>query len=55
MSSRTANERRFKRWTETESGGRLYTRKVNGQYGWYAIYLKEVDANDDIICFWQEI
>jgi hypothetical protein len=55
MSSRSTNERRFKQWTETENGGRLYTRKVIGQYGWYAIYVKEVNANEDIIHFRQEI
>jgi hypothetical protein len=55
MSSRSANERRFKQWTETENGGRLYTRKVIGQYGWYAIYVKEVDANENILLFRQEI
>ena len=55
MSSRNANERRFKQWTETEGGGRLYTRKVMGQYGWYARYVKEVDIDENILHFRQEI
>jgi len=53
--SRNANEKRFKQWSETENGGRAYSRKVIGQYGWYAIYIKEVNADEEIISFRQEI
>jgi hypothetical protein len=55
VSSRNANEKRFKQWVETETGGRLYTRQVQGQYGWYAVYIKEVNADEEIISFKQEI
>jgi hypothetical protein len=55
MSSRKSNERKYKQWLETENGGRLYQRKVIGQYSWYAIYFKEVDAEEVIVKFWQEI
>lgn len=55
MSTRNANEKRFKYWKETQNGGRLYSRRINGQQGWYALYLKETDKDDNTIRFWQEI
>jgi hypothetical protein len=55
VSSRNANEKRFKQWSETENGGRSYSRKVIGQYGWYAVYIKDVNADEEIISFRQEI
>ena len=55
MSSRNSNEKRYKQWIETENGGRIYTRKILGLYGWYALYIKEVDADEIIINFRQEI
>jgi hypothetical protein len=55
MSTRRANEKRYKQWTETDTGGRIYVRKVLGQYRWYALYIKEVDSKEDIIHFRQEI
>lgn len=54
MSSRKANEKRFKNWNVLTSG-RLYWRKVLGQLGWYAIYYKEVDDDENTLRFWQEI
>lgn len=55
MSTRYSNEKKFKHWKEDEAGGRLYWRRVDGQQGWYAIYYKEVDKNELIARFWQEI
>lgn len=55
MSSRTANQRKFGSWTETETGGRLYRRLIRGRSGWHAAYCKEVDAAEKTVRFWQEI
>ena len=55
MSSRNSNERKYKQWSETETEGRLYQRRVMGQHGWFAIYFKEVNKQEEIIKFWQEI
>jgi hypothetical protein len=54
MSSRNANEKKYKNWNELVSG-RLYWRMVHGKYGWHAIYYKEVDENETITKLWQEI
>jgi hypothetical protein len=55
MSGRKANERKYRQWTETEIKGRLYQRKVMGQQGWFALYFKEVDGEEGVLKFWQEI
>jgi hypothetical protein len=55
MASREQNERKFDKWQELADGGRLYWLDVSGHHGWQARYLKEVDAGDDTIRFWQEI
>lgn len=36
-------------------GGRRYRFDVPGKLGWLARYLKEVDANETTLRFWQEI
>ena len=36
-------------------GGRRYWLDVTGRLGWLARYLKEVDANETTMHFWQEI
>ncbi len=54
MLKRKANEKKFQQWTDSD-GGRLYQRKVLGRKGWYAIYCKEVDKEENTIRFWQEI
>jgi hypothetical protein len=53
--SRAENERKFRRWTELPSGGRLYQIDVQGRSGWSARYLKEVDSSENTLRFWQEI
>ena len=35
--------------------GRRYHLDVTGRFGWRARYLKEVDADETILRFWQEI
>ena len=55
MASRESNERKFGHWRELATGGRSYWLDVLGHHGWRARYLKEVDANENTVRFWQEI
>lgn len=55
MSSRTQNEKKFGQWQELPESRRRYWRDVLGRQGWRARYLKEVDANESTVRFWQEI
>jgi hypothetical protein len=55
MASREANERKFGNWQDLAAGGRRYWLDVAGHHGWRARYLKEVDAGDVTLQFWQEI
>lgn len=55
MASREKNERKFEQWQELPGGGRCYRLEVVGLGGWRARYLKEVDAEDNTVRFWQEI
>ena len=55
MSTRTQNEKKFGRWEDRPDGGRRYWIDVRGRQGWRARYLKEVDANETTLRFWQEI
>lgn len=55
MSTRSQNERKFSHWDELPGGGRRYQLDVPGKLGWLARYLKEVDANETTLHFWQEI
>jgi hypothetical protein len=55
MSTRAQNERKFRQWDELPGGGRRYRLDVSGRLGWLARYLKEVDANETTLRFWQEI
>jgi hypothetical protein len=55
MSTRTQNERKFGRWEELLNGGRRYWIDIVGRQGWRARYLKEVDASESTLRFWQEI
>ncbi len=52
---RRENEGKFETWKDLPDGGRRYSLSVPGRLGWKAIYLKEVDANESTIHFWQEI
>ena len=55
MSTRAQNEAKFGRWEDLPGGGRRYRLDVAGRQGWLARYLKEVDANEETLKFWQEI
>jgi len=55
MSSRLQNERKFGHWENLAGGGRRYYLDVTGKLGWRARYLKEVDAAENTLKFWQEI
>ena len=55
MSTRRHNEKKFGRWEDLPGGGRRYWIDVAGRQGWRARYVKEVDANETTLRFWQEI
>jgi hypothetical protein len=55
MSTRSQNEKKFGHWEELAGGGRRYRRDVRGRSAWLARYLKEVDASEVTVRFWQEI
>lgn len=55
MATREQNERKFPDWRELPGGGRCYWLDVLGHHGWRARYLKEVDARETTVRFWQEI
>ncbi|MBC7226842.1 MAG: hypothetical protein H5T61_06360 [Thermoflexales bacterium] len=52
---RRENEKKFGHWDELPGGGRRYFYEVRGRYGWKARYVKEVDASEQTIRFYQEI
>jgi len=52
---RMRNERKFGNWIELPDGGRRYWYDVLGRKGWRARYVKEVDAEENTVRFWQEI
>jgi len=52
---RRRNERKFGNWEELPGGGRRYWYEVRGRHGWKARYVKEVDAFERTVRFWQEI
>jgi len=55
LSTRPQNERKFGYWEELLSGGRRYWFEFAGRRGWKARYVKEVDADENTVRFWQEI
>jgi hypothetical protein len=55
VSSRRQNENKFGHWDELPGGGRLYRLDGPGRLGWQARYLKEVNADETTVRFWQEI
>ena len=55
MNSRAQNEKKLRNWEELPGGGRRYWLDVPGRLGWRARYLKEVDAQETTVRFWQEI
>ncbi len=55
MSTRSQNEKKFESWEQLPGSGRRYRLDVPGRLGWLARYLKEVDASEQTVKFWQEI
>ena len=55
MATREQNERRFKNWENLPDGGRRYWYDVLGRQGYWARYVKIVDANETTLRFYQEI
>ena len=55
MSTRHQNDKKFGQWEELPDGGRRYHLDVMGRLGWRARYLKEVNAEEATVSFWQEI
>ena len=52
---RQQNERKFGTWRELSGGGRLYSYDVRGRSGGRARYVKEVDAEESTVSFYQEV
>jgi len=52
---RQQNERKFGTWHELPGGGRLYSYEVKGRSGWRARYMKQVDAEESTVSFYQEV
>ena len=52
---RRKNEKKFGAWEDLPDGGRVYSYEVRGHHDWTARYVKEVDASELTVCFWQEI
>jgi len=52
---RAQNERTFGTWDELPDGGRRYSFEVKGRSDWFARYVKEVDAEESTVRFYQEV
>jgi hypothetical protein len=52
---RRQNERKYEGWEDLLEGGRRYWYDVVGRSGWRARYVKEVDAEENTLRFFQEI
>jgi len=52
---RRINERKFGSWVELPGGGRRYWYEIQGRRGWSARYVKEVDPEETVVRFWQEV
>jgi hypothetical protein len=52
---RRLNEKKFPNWDKLPDGGRRYYLEVQGKHSWKARYVKEVDAMEETIKFYQEI
>ncbi|MBI5096345.1 MAG: hypothetical protein HZB32_01635 [Nitrospirae bacterium] len=52
---RRLNEKKFPTWENLPYGGRKYWLEVKGKHGWKTRYVKEVDAMEEAVKFYQEI
>lgn len=55
MSTRPQNERKFEQWEDLPCGERRYWIDVSSRSGWKVRYVKEVDANEVTLRFYQEV
>ena len=55
MSTRPQNERKFEQWEDLPRGERRYWIDVSSRSGWKVRYVKEVDANEVTLRFYQEV
>ena len=55
MSTRAQNESKYKQWVDLPEGGRRYWYDVPGRHGYWARYIKVVDAAEVTMRFYQEI
>lgn len=55
MSTKEQNERKFPNWQDLPNGERRYWLDVLSRSGWKARYVKEVDAEEVTLRFYQEI
>lgn len=55
QNKRRINEKKFTDWEDLPGGGRRYHLEVKGRHGWKARYIKEVDAKEETIRFFQEV
>ena len=52
---RQLNEKKLPNWEKLPDGGRRYWFEIKGRHGWKARYVKEVDALEETVKFYQEI
>jgi hypothetical protein len=52
---RRLNERKFANWEELSDGGRKYWLEIKGRHGWKGRYVKEVNASEETVKFYQEV
>ena len=52
---RQQNERKYGTSSELPGGSRLYSYDVSGRSGWRVRYMKEVDAEELTVRFYQEV
>jgi len=55
VSTRPQNERKFEQWEDLPRGERRYWIDVSSRSGWKVRYVKEVDANEVTLRFYQEV
>ena len=55
VQKRLSNEKEYDLWIEKPDGGRIYSFEIIGRFGWVSKYLKETDADEITVKFWQEI
>jgi len=55
VNRRRKNAKKFETWEDLANGGRVYSYEIKGHHGWTAKYVKEVDASELTLRFYQEI